>query len=49
MDPDNLSSIDLGVLHCPHALVDKPVDNYSRPATNESSTNLTEKAPQPEH
>ena len=49
MDPDNLSRIDVGVLHCPHALVDSLVDNYSRPATNESSTSLTENAPHPAH
>lgn len=49
MDPDNLSRIEAGVSHCPHLPVDKPVDNYSRPATSESSTSLTENAPQPEH
>lgn len=49
MDPDNLSRIEAGVSHCPQVPVDKPVDNYSRPATNESSTSLTENAPHPEH
>ena len=49
MDPDNLSRIEVGVSHRPQVPVDKPVDNYSRPATRESSTSLTENAPQPEH
>ena len=49
MDPDNLSRIEFGVSHRPQAPVDKSVDNYSRPDTNESSTSLTENAPQPEH
>jgi hypothetical protein len=33
----------------PQASVDNRVDNYSRPATRESSTSLTENAPHPEH
>jgi hypothetical protein len=37
------------VSHRPQMPVDKSVDNYSRPATRESSTSLTENAPQPEH
>ena len=49
MDPDNLSSIEVGVSHRPQALWITPVDNYSRPATRESSTSLTENAPHPEH
>jgi hypothetical protein len=49
MNPDILSRIDIGVLHRPQASVDNFVDNYSRPATRESSTSLTENAPQPEH
>lgn len=49
MNPDNLSRIEAGVSHYPQGLWITPVDNYSRPATNVSSTSLTENAPQPEH
>ena len=49
MDTDNLSRIEIGVLHRPQASVDRRVDNYSRPATSLSSTNLTENVPQPAH